>query len=66
MNHYYCFENELRVTRLLFAAFVALFIWALLLASGMLVVFEDGSMVLTLGDLVLTGCPNPLAICFGG
>ncbi len=61
--NYYCYEDSLRVTRLLFAAFFMLAVAALLYASGMLVIFEDGSMLLTLGNLSVTGCPNPLALC---
>ena len=61
--NYYAYENELKVTRLLFAAFFMLAVAALLYASGMLVIFEDGSMLLTAGDLSVTGCPNPLALC---
>jgi hypothetical protein len=57
------YEDTLRITRLLYAAVVLLFLAALAYASGALVIFEDGSMILTVGDLTLSGCPNPLALC---
>ncbi len=64
--NYYCYEDTLRYTRLLYAALAFLFLAALAYASGMLVIFEDGSMTITLGTVVFSGCPNPFAICFGG
>ena len=63
MNRYYCHEDALTVTRLLFWALFLLAVAALAYAAGILTVFEDGSMSLTLGDLYFTGCPNPLALC---
>ena len=56
------YSDTLRYTRLLFAALLVLFITGLLLASGALVYFEDGSFLLNLGQLHLSGC-NPLALC---
>lgn len=64
MNHYYTpYDDTLKITRLLYAALLLLFVAGLLYASGALVIFEDGSMILTLGNLTITGCPNPLALC---
>ena len=64
--YYTPYTDTLRLTRLLFWTFVCLFIAALLLASGALTVFEDGSFRLALAGLDLSGCVNPLAICAGG
>jgi len=61
MSHY-CYENDLKVTRLLFYALLILFIAGLMYASGMLQVFEDGSFIIHLGTVQLSGC-SPLALC---
>ena len=65
MNYSYVPNHDptLALTRLLFWTFVCLFIAALLLASGALVIFEDGSFRLALAGLDLSGCVNPLALC---
>ena len=59
---YSSYSDTLRYTRLLYAALLVLFIAGLLIASGALVYFEDGSFILNLGQLHLSGC-NPLALC---
>ena len=57
------YTDTLRYTRLLYWALLLLFVAGLLLASGALVYFEDGSFILRLGGLDLSGCINPLALC---
>ncbi len=61
--NYYCHEDTLRITRLLYAAVFLLLAAVFLHSIGALVIFEDGSMILTVGSLSVTGCPNPLALC---
>ncbi len=63
MNYSYSpYDTTLRYTRILYTVLLALFVTGLLLASGALVYFEDGSFILNLGQLHFSGC-NPLAIC---
>lgn len=65
MNYSYVPSTDptLAFTRLLYWTLFLLFIAGLLLASGALVYFEDGSFILRLGGLDLSGCVNPLALC---
>ncbi len=63
MNYSYSpYDTTLRYTRILYTVLLALFVTGLLLASGALVYFEDGSFIFNLGQLHFSGC-NPIAIC---
>ncbi len=57
--YYTPYSDTLRYTRYLYGLLLVLFVAGLRLASGALVVFEDGSFIF---NLSLSGC-NPLALC---
>ena len=54
------YDTTLKIIRLLYWSLFLLFVAALLLASGALTHFEDGSFILRLGSFVVSGCINPI------
>jgi len=53
---YYCYETDMKVIKLAFYALLLLFVAALAYAAGILQVFEDGSFIIALDGLRMTGC----------